>query len=206
MVHVGEEVRFDFVLQDWLGRFVSPVGRADYLIATIGPDRVEAAADEAGHFSFSHAFDQARPGDTIDVRAAAYRERGGRDFVKVRGRLMSSDSPYTVPDKVVARDAIRLAVYQSVVELEVIRPPDDLDAPSGVLRLRRADGSSTPVYLDRPDRRGFTMTGPEPAGVYRITYRPRGTEINATGQTDVDFTIHDTAGQRHTETVTVDTP
>ena len=48
-VHVGEEVQFDFLLLDGLGRFRVPAGVAHYVAVLNGEDRVEVAPDELGH-------------------------------------------------------------------------------------------------------------------------------------------------------------
>jgi len=204
--HIGEDVAFDFVLQGAKGQFVPPTDVADYCVAMIGSLRLESEPDQFGHFTFRHRFDGVQPGRTIDIRAAAYQQRGSRDFMKVGGQWLEADSPYSVADRKVAEDSIRITFYQSQVDLRIVRPPDDLDPETGVLRIRRADGSSTAVYVDRPGRRGFKIDGPGPDGYYHVTYAPSGQELNKTGTTDVDFTIYDLVGQRHTVSQTLDTP
>jgi hypothetical protein len=206
-VHVGEEVRFDFVLQDPTTRkFVSPVGRVDYCVATVDAQRIEAEPNTAGHFQFSHTFDRAKPGDKIKVQATAYRQRAGRDFVRVHGQWLRSESPYELSDSKAAWDSVSLTVYEAPIELRIARPPDDLDPETGVLRVRRSDGAITSVYIDRPHRPGFTVTGPEPDGHYRIRYVPKGNELNAIGTTDVELVIYDTAGNPHYASTTLNTP
>ena len=206
MVHVGEEVSFDFVLQDWSRDLVNPVGIADYCVAHVDGQRIEATPDVAGHFQFSHLFDQFAPGDKINVKATAFRQRAGRDFMNIRGEWLQSDSPYEEPDRAVCGDSVKLIVYQVPIELALVRPADDLDPDTGVLRIRRADAPTTSVFVDRPGRPGFTMTGPEPDGYYRISYQPSGKELNPTGTTDVEFTVYDTSGQPHHASVTLETP
>jgi len=206
-MHVGEEVRFDFVLQDSTTRkFVSPMGRADYCVATIGDRRLEAEVTSTGHFQFSHTFGDIKPGDKIKVQATAYRQRAGRDFVNVHGQWLRTESPYEQPDAKVARDSVSLVAYQAPIELRIPRPPDDLNPETGVLRIRRSDGSSTSVYIDRPHRPGFTVGGPEPDGHYRIGYVPRDNEVNPIGTTDVELVMYDTAGNPHYASATLDTP
>jgi len=206
MVHVGEAVQFDFVLQDESGRFVSPRERADYVVLQVGQERLETDPDDAGHFPFQLTLNGVRPGETLDVQAAAFAQQGGRDFMKVRGQWLKTESPYAAPDRRVAGDSLRFTAYQSTIDFTIPRPPDDLDLETGVLRLRRVDGSSTSVYIDRPGRRGFVITGPEPQGYYRVTYSPKGTEVNPTGTTDVEFIIFDAGGQRHAAAQTIETP
>jgi hypothetical protein len=203
---VGEEVSFDFVLQNTNRQLVPPTGVADYCAAMIGSQRLESESDEFGHFTFRHRFDGVQPGQEFDIRATAYEQRGSRDFMKVGGQWLEAESPYSVADRKVAEDSIRLSIYQSLVDLRIVRPSDDLDPETGVLRIRRTDGSSTAVYINRPNRPGFTLEGPSPDGYYRVTYPPSGDDLNKTGTTDVDFTIYDLAGQRHTVATTLDTP
>ena len=206
MVHVGEVVEFDMVLQDGYRHFVSPFGLADYCAAQIGPERVEVVADVAGHFVFSYRFDGVEPGERITVRASAYRQRGERDFMKVRGQWLHADSPYAQPDQRIAGNTIDLLAYRTTVELRMPRPPDDLDPETGVLRFRRLDGTTTPVYVDRPSLPGFSLEGPEPDGYYRVRYHPRAEELNSTGTTEAVFTIYDTVGRRHTLSTVLETP
>lgn len=205
-MHTGEEVQFDFVLQDWARRLVNPLGIADYCVVTIGDERIEVTPDLEGHFQFSHAFNRLNPGDKIKVTATAFRQRGGRDYMKIRGQWLQSDSPYEEPDRVIAGDRIKLIAYEVPIELTLVRPADDLDPETGVLRIRRTVGPTTSVFVDRPGRPGFAMTGPEPDGYYRVGYRPSGDELNPTGTTEVEFTIYDTSGQSHYASVTLETP
>lgn len=206
LVHVGETVEFDFVLQDSWRQFVPPTGLADFCITTIGNEHVESEPDLGGHFRFAHTFDKVTPGDVIDVRTTAYQRRGQRDFMNIAGEWVYGENPYDDPDRNVADDHIQLTVYESPIELSIARPPDDLDLESGVLRIRLADGSTRSVYIDRPHRPGFTITGPEPDGFYTVRYRPSGNELNQTGTTEVEFVIHDMAGYPHYATVTLETP
>ena len=206
MVHVGETVEFDFVLQDLSRRFVPPLGLADYCVAVVDGERLESEPNTAGHFQFAYTFDQVTPGDEIEVRATAYRQQDHRDFMRIREKWIYAESPFNRPDRKVAADSIRLTVYQAPIELAVVRPPDDLDPESGVLRIRRADGSTSTVYVDRPRRPGFAIAGPEPDGYYRVSYLPSGDELNPVGTTEVEFEIYDTAGFPHYASTMLETP
>ncbi len=207
MVHVGEQVEFDFVLQDWAWSFQAPLGIADYCVVYVGDERIEIGPDIHGHFRFSYAFHDLPAGDAVTIRATPYQTRGSRDFMKIREQWIEGDSPYDQADRAVAfADAIRLLAYRVPVELTIARPANDLDLQSGVLKIRRTDGATTSVFIDKPDRPGFTMSGPEPDGYYRAFYQPRGNELNATGTTDVEFVMYDTLGQRHYASQTLDTP
>ncbi|MFH1111097.1 MAG: hypothetical protein V1790_18160 [Planctomycetota bacterium] len=211
--HVGETVQFDFVLTDWLGRFVAPTGLADYCVAIpsrlrtgIGDERIETEPDAKGHFRFSYTVDRVRAGEKIKVTATAYQQRGSRDQMKVRGQWLTADSPYAEPDRKIAGDAIQLTIYQTKVEMKIVRPADDLDPESGVLRLQRLDGTGVPVYIDKPGRPGFRLDGPEPNGYYRVEYQPTGEQLNPTGTTEVEFSVYDLGGQRHVVSQTLSTP
>ena len=210
--HVGEQVQFDFVLTDWRGRFVGPTGIADYCVAMIGGERVEAEPDAKGHFRFSYPLDRVRAGEKLKVTATAFQQRDSRDFMKIGGRWLKADSPYAQPDRKVAVDGVKLTIYQTTVDMKIARPADDLDPESGVLRFQCVDSgggpvyTGTPVYMDKPGRPGFKIGGPEPDGYYRVEYRPTGGQLNPTGTTDIEFTIHDLGGQRHVVSQTLSTP
>jgi len=194
MVHVGEEVEFDFVIHDWRRRIINPLGMADYLAAEINGDRVESEADHNGHFVFAYSFDDTPPDQKIRVKATAYRQLGRRDFMRVRESWLQSDSPYNERDEAVAEDEITLTVYQAQIALELPATAEDLNMRSGVLRIQRHDGTKS-VFLAKPDQAGFTFTGPEPDGIYRVTYTPNGDELNPTGTTRYEFRVFDTTGR-----------
>jgi hypothetical protein len=204
-VHIGEVVEFDFVLTDTWGRFVSPVGLADYAVLLIGNERLETELDSSEHFRFSHEI-SGREADRVDATAEAFRQRDSRDYMKVQGEWLRSDSPYNERDVGVARTGIVLALYQAVIELRLATPPQPFDAESGVMRIERDDGRSSVVYIDRPGRPGFRLTGPGTDGYYTVRYEPIGTQLNPVGRTRVAFTIHDLGGQRHEASVMLDTP
>ncbi len=202
--HVGEQVHFDFVLTDWRGSFVSPTGLADYCVAMIGDERLEAEPNAKGHFQFSQTMDRVRPGEKLKVTATAFQQRESRDFMRVGNRWLKADSPLAEPDRKVAADTVLLTIYQTNVDLKIARPADDLDPESGVLRFQNVGG--VPVYLDKPGRPGFWIGGPSADGYYRVEYHPAGDQLNPAGTTDVEFTIHDFGGQRHVVTQTLNTP
>lgn len=206
MAHVGEQVHFDIVLTDWQGRFADPKGIADYCVVMIGGERLEAEPDAKGHFRFNYTLDRVRAGEKLKVTAAAFQQQDSRDFMKIGGRWLKADSPYAQPDRKVAGDAVQLTIYQTTVDMRIARPADDLDPESGVLRFQCVDGGGGPVYIDKPGRSGFRIGGPGPDGYYRLEYRPTGGQLNPTGTTDVEFTIHDLGGQRHLVSQSLNTP
>jgi hypothetical protein len=204
-VHVGETVQFDFILKDPWGRRVDPVGVADYCSTDIGRERIDAEPDIHGHFQFSHRFTDVRSGDRIKLETIAFRQRGGRDFMKVRGEWLHSDSPFEESDRRVASDSVILTVYEVPIDLAIPAPVHELEVETGVLTIRR-DGATASVYVDRQGRPGFTLKGPDADRSYHVRYLPAGDEINATGTTDVNFVIYDTGGQRYEAGVVLDTP
>ncbi len=206
MVHVGEKVEFDFVLQNWRRQRVQPLGLADYCVALIGDERIEAEPDISGHFRFVYTFSGVHPGDKVKVKATAYSQRGRRDYMKIRGQWIQSDSPYEEPDRKFVGDAIVLQVYEAPIDLTLVCPPDELAPETGVLRIRRQDETTTVVLPERRSKPGFVMTGPEPDGYYRIRYLPGGDELNTTGTTEVEFVIEDVTGHHHEARATLDTP
>ena len=206
MVHVGERVEFNFVLVDSFGRFVHPHRLADYSVTFFDNQRIESTPDVEGVFRFTIPFDRIRSGQKATVTTTAYRQMEGRDYVKIRGQWLRSDSPYEIGDKVVASDSIVLTAYEVLIELRIARPPDDLAPDTGVLQLCRDDDTCTSVYIDLPDRPGFALTGAQPDGYYRVRYQPTGNDLNPSGTTDVRFTIHDRAGQPHHASMTIETP
>ncbi len=203
--HVGENVEFDFVLMDWLSNRVDPTGLADYCVAQFDRERIEVELHPNGYFRFARPI-SVSPGTSITVDVTAYRQVAGRDLIKVGNQWVASTGPFDQPDRKVATDSVTLDVYQCEVRLRMASPPDDLDIETGVMRIYRDDGSNTSVYINRPGRPGFRITGPGPDGFYEITFKPAGHMVHNHGTTKVDFSIHDLAGQRHDLSVTIDTP
>ena len=194
MVLRGEEVRFDFVLQDWNHRLVNPVGIAEYCVAFVGGYRIECEADVFGHFEFSHSFDHYKAGDVVEIQASAYHQRGSRDFMKIAGQWLHNDSPYELPDRKGVSDSITLTVYESPIELTIPRSGSPLDPQSGLLRIRRNPESVVSILVDRPDRPGFSLRSPDETGSYVVRYVPGTNELNTFGKTEIEFTIRDVVG------------
>ena len=194
------------MLKDVWGRRVEPLGRADYCTATIGRDRVEAEPDAHGHFRFSYRFADIRPAEQIKVTATAYRQREGRDFMKVRGEWLHSDSPFEQPDRKVAADSLVLIGYERPIRLTLPAPAAEWEPATGVLRIRRDDGTVTSVFVERGDRPGFRLSGPDADGGHQVDYVPKGSELNATATTPVDFVIYDTAERKYEAGLILDTP
>ena len=126
--------------------------------------------------------------------------------MKVGGRWLRSSSPSDTIDDEIASDTIQFTVYQSVVSLEIPDPLVELEPDSGVLRLFRSSGDPKTVYINRPDRKGFVISGPKPDGIYHITYEPNGDEVNPIGTTKAQFRIYDLNGNAHEAQTILDTP
>ncbi len=204
MVHVGEEVRFDFVLFKPFTRYpLDPEGIATYAVLDAGEASVFSEAGPRGHFEFAHHFQAEPPGAALRARATAYRAIGGRD----RGRLETSWSDFATnePDRRVASDTVRLRFYQSVIELTVPVTTEPLDFSAARLEVRKSDGAATSVYQDRPSRRGFSVSGPEKQ-MYRVRYEPTAREVNVTGTTAWEFVVYDRTGRRQVYAGEIDTP
>jgi len=206
MVHVGEEVAFDFVLVDEFGRFLPPLGMADYCVTMINGQRIETHPDQFGRFRFSYSFDDLRTGDKLKVETTAYLQRGARDFMEIAGEWVQTQSAYDVPDKRMASDNIVLTAYQAPIEIAIPASQDEFVPNTGVLRIRRKDGSSRSVYIAMPARPGFTLTGPDGDGFCHVHYLPSGSDLDGTGRTEVRFIIYDVQGQPHEVSTRIETP
>ncbi|RME40958.1 MAG: hypothetical protein D6788_02275 [Planctomycetota bacterium] len=209
MVHVGETVHFDFVLQDAAHRFVPPFELVDYVVLQVGGDRLEAEPDAQGHFTFTYRFDRVRPGDRIPVTASAYAQRGPRDFMFIpeEGRWLHNDSPANTPDRKLFSDSVILIVYALSIDLPIPPPSAPLDPESGVLRIAgEGGGKETKVYLERPHRPGFRLIGPDEQGGYRIRYEPPAEMLPAAGTVRAEFTVYDVAGKAYTVSRTLPVP
>ncbi|MFQ5491014.1 MAG: hypothetical protein ACE5GE_09860 [Phycisphaerae bacterium] len=206
-VHVGETVRFDFIL---VGRFqkrlLDPYGLADYVMAQIGEHRVQCEPDLGGHFQFEHRFSGVRPGQQIEVTVTAYRQHGNRDFIQAGKHWLRGDSSVDEPDPKVCQARITLEFYQARLEATLPGGGSPLEPESGKLRLFGRNDRVSSVFVDRPNRRGFALSGPDASGNYTLVYEPDGDEIDPSGQTEARFIIYDLAGQQHTFELTLATP
>ncbi|MGB0716839.1 MAG: hypothetical protein ACPGXK_13235 [Phycisphaerae bacterium] len=204
--HVGEDVEFDFVLLDAWGDGVSPIGVADYVLATVGDYRVVAEPDVNGHFKFAHRLKNVEPGAQLFVKATAFQQKGSRDVIVVAGEVVTADSAYDEADRRVADDHILLDVYQAEVQLQLAGTEQTLDPSSGVLRLKTRDGGVTSVFQNTPLRPGYRLAGPDAAGVYTIDYQPQANEVSNFGETEIYFRIFDIAGSPYEVRTTLNCP
>jgi len=207
MAHVGETVRFSFILIDgWMGRPLDPYGNADYCLVTIDGQQLECEPDVGGRFRFEHSLNGVKPDQRIRVTATAYRQYGQRDFMKVGNTWLRGDSPYDDPDREVTSDSLDLDTYQARVELAVPAGAAPLEAETGKLELIRDEAKVSNVYVDRLNRPGFTLEGPNEQKVYKAVYLPNGSELNTSGSTEARFTIFDTTGRPYSVTAEIPTP
>ena len=167
---------------------------------------IEADIDDAGHYRFSYDVVGKRPGEVIGVSAAAYRQMGQRDIMKIGGAWVTGEHPYDQADYVVAGDSLQLIVYSSQLDLPVKRPDLDLDMAAGRLEIRKSDGAITDVYYQQGHGRGFLYDGPDEEGFYHVTYEPVADELNKCGTTGVRFSTHDVAGNPHVTEALISTP
>ena len=185
---------------------INPLGLVDYCIGYVGGQRIEATLTETGHYRFMLDMSDRRPGEVIDVSAAAYRTLGTRDIMKIGATWIRADAPSDQPDKLVSRDHLRLTVYQSRIELPCARQLHDLDMTTGRLEIIRAKGSVTRVPPDGGGGGGFTYTGPDADGKYVVLYEPRASELDRNGTTTVRFRVHDIANNPHVFDAILKTP
>ncbi len=206
-VHIGEVVDYSFILlYRTLGRPVDPYEYADYVVVTIGEERLQCEPDSAGRFRFSYRLAGIEPGEKVKVTATAYRQHGQRDFMKIGDTWLRGDSPYDEPDRARESDTVTLKVYEAVVEIMLPEGQAPFDFESGKLEFIKHDGTIVPIYIDRPTRRGFTTVGPDRQGQHTIVYVPDGDQLNPSGVTEARFTVYDRAGHQHTAGVTIPTP
>lgn len=207
-VHAGEEVSFSFVLTKGLFERtpLHPYGHADYCLATIGSQRIEADLDEGGHYRFDFVISDRRSGEVVPVRVVAYRRLGSRDIMKIGDVWIRGEDPYDQPDLEVADDTLELIVYRSRIELHIEESPAGLDMAGGRLELVRDDGSMVTVLSGRDRHRGFRYFGPDKNGRYRVVYEPTADEVNRSGGTEVRFVVDDRAEHRYSTETVIETP
>ncbi len=205
--HVGETVRFSFILVDPLRkRALDPYGYADYCIAELGDRRICCEPDMGGRFRFEHRLTGVQADQELEVTATAYRQYGSCDFLPVGETWLRGESPVDDPDRRVCDDSVKLRVYQARVEMKLPAGPSPVDWESGKLELFRDDGTVTPVFIDRPGRPGFAAQGPNQDGGCTVVYLPDGDELNSSGQTRAHLSVHDLAGHPHSAECLVPTP
>ncbi len=126
--------------------------------------------------------------------------------MKIRGTWRRSISAANEPDELVARDSIKLRIYQSKIDYRFGKPQVDLDWSTARLVITRSDEKVSTVFMDRPTRPGFTMNGPDQNGYYRIQYFPLADQVNKTGTTRAVFKVLDVNGLEQSHEIEFDTP
>ena len=196
--HVGETVRFSFILtRPFKKHPVNPAGIADYCIVTLDDWSADAELDATGKFPLAHRMPEAWRDREIRIVATAYRRYGRRDRMAVNGELLHVDNASDAPDKVIARRAITVLVYQSAIELTVAPGADDFNFGTGRLIMYKADGTASAVAMARPPVGGFTLEGPDENHTFTVRHEPKWDQVNTAGKTRADFTVYDLAGHQH---------
>lgn len=198
MVHVGERVRFSFVLTESLNaeQGIEPSGIVDYCLVRVGNEMIDTGFGDLGHFEAEYTFDKAQPGQEINVIATGYRQMGGRDRKLIAGKWVTR-SDFDQTDRAICRDDLALTVYKSRIEWLIQPDADDWDIAGGTLVMIRRDGGTTLIRASRDGEDGFKVQGPLDGGDYMIVYEPTAEMLNSSGTTHVRFTIMDDRGQQH---------
>ncbi|NOX57706.1 MAG: hypothetical protein GXP29_02460 [Planctomycetes bacterium] len=181
-------------------------GLADYCAFSFGGERIEAELDEAGGFTAAYLFDHVESGMEVSVLAEAFAEQDDRDFMKIAGKWLRTQSPYNKPDKRIASARVLLSVYQSVVRFKIPKPEHAYDLSTGKMVFRCNNDRNVSVFEHRPPRTGFEISPENADGSRWVAYLPTGDQLNPNGTTDVEFIIFDVAGNRTMLTETLETP
>ncbi len=198
MVHVGEHVRFSFVMTQSLHaeQGIDPVGLVDYCLMRVNNKLIEPEMSTGGQYILSHLFDDIVDGQQIRVAAMTYRIHGQRDRRLIAGEWVNLDTPDRA-DQLVARDEILLTAYKSRIELPVTPIGEGWDILGGRLRLIRSDGGTVVIRAAIGHDDGFVVRGPFEEGEYMITYAPDAEMLNPKGTTRIQFVVTDDRGKQH---------
>ncbi|MCG3137669.1 MAG: hypothetical protein HJJLKODD_01518 [Phycisphaerae bacterium] len=195
--HVGETVRCSFVLLDTHGRRVSLWDAADYAVLLMGGERYETRPNIDDRFEFEIPLGEVASGQRVTLQAEAYLQQDKRDYMKIAGRWLRTESTSDIPDDKVADGHLRLEIYQCRICYRFAAPSQPLDWSLARLTLTRHDGSSSDIFVQKEDRPGFVVVGPDQAGELELQYEPTIEQINRTGTTSAVLAVHDLQGQLH---------
>lgn len=200
-VHVGELFDVSFALYS---------GTADYAVLRIEPlgrNKVVTTADR-GRFVFHDlCFDEPTPPrKPLVLRAAAYLERGQRDFMDYDGQLLGRESPFDTTDQKIAGTTLKLHVYQSRLAIAIPADAGGYNWQTAKLLLYADPEHPSEIRLGREYRRGFRIEGPSAAGSFVVAYEPTADQIKHTDQTRAVFTVLNAAGNEHRQEVWLATP
>ncbi len=205
--HVGENIALSFILrQRFQQNRIDVLGIADYAVANILEERIEVGPDINSAFLFTHRLAGVKPGQVVAVEVAAHQTRGSKDYMKIRGTWRRSVRAAEDPDELVARDSIKLRIYQSRIDYRFAKPQVDLDWSTARLVITKSDEKVSTVFMDRPARPGFTMNGPDQNGYYLIQYFPLADQVNKTGTTRAALKVLDVNGLEQSHEIEFDTP
>jgi hypothetical protein len=201
--HVGENVRFQFVVID-VFRGV-PVGNmADYVVWEVGGVPEVTAADPDGRYQLTHEMPTTAAGN-VAVSATAYRMRGSQDTQVINGRLIQRGNPNDSPDAWVASDRLTVRVYQSEVRFDVPAQTPPCLWTTALLTFETERGVET-ILPQRPGRDGFAILSDDQGGNTVVTCSPPAEVLRTNGTTQARLLVQDEAGQQHVFETVLDTP
>jgi len=206
--HVGERVHFSFIVVPVFGAgWGAGEGLVDYAEATIGQERIDVPVDADGRATFQYTFETVTDERTgVPVAVAAYRTRGRRDEIQVGGQWINPLNSDDLPDEKLASDKLTMVVYQSRIDIALPAAEGPYLWRSGRLTIRKADGTRSEVFFDRPARPGYTVSGPDARNEFHVVYLPRADQVNKTGATEATFVVRNTRGREVRKVVWFETP
>ncbi len=202
-VHVGETVQFRFQVNP--GLFACDYALSKNLATNKYAD---CGPPDQGVFTWQQRFGQPTPPDRpIRIRVDGYMEVWRRDYLPINGELVPPEHRADQADELLGRDTIELRVYQAVFAFDVALSEAEPDWTSARLVIRGDDDRVLAMRGRRgPDGRGFSVSGPNAAGLWSVTYQPTPHEVRLEGRTRAVLEVADRTGRIHTFETVVDTP
>jgi hypothetical protein len=188
-VHVGECPTI---------RFRSKVGTCDYAVMH---DESNGRYEDCGpclgeQFEWKYAVGEAGPAESpIRITVAGYLQQRSRDRMPLGGEMVDGQREGDEPDLKLAQASVLVQVYQSVVEIAVKMPQGRPDWSLTRLTVTREDGQQTRMRQKATGERGFTVSGPDEAGIWHVRYEPKAAEVNRSGETAAELQVADEQGQ-----------
>lgn len=188
-VHVGESFAM---------RFRARMGVCDYAVLhDEGEGKYyDCGSPAAGAFEWTHSVDaEAAVGVQRRLTVDGYAQKGARDRMPIRGKLVDGERPDDPQDWRLAQASVWIEPYQSVLDttfaLEGARPDWNLSK----LVVRRSDGRQTTIRAANGESRGFTGTGPDEQGRWRVRYEPACSEVDSSGEASAELVVADEEGR-----------
>jgi hypothetical protein len=161
-----------------------------------------------GVFTWEQRFGQPTPPDQpMRIRVDGYLEVWRRDYLPINGELVAPEHRADQADELMGRDTIELRVYQAEFAFDVAMDGEEPDWTSSRLVIG-GDGDRVLAMHGRqgPDGRGFSVSGPNAGGPWRVTYQPAPREVLLEGRTRAVLEVADRSGRIHTFETVIDTP